>query len=47
MIGHSALGSLLIGWNSGFHYYLLMFIPAIVIANTRGMAAPMVLALLG
>lgn len=47
VIGHSALGSLLIGWNSGFHYYLLMFIPAIVIANTRGMAAPMVLALLG
>eukprot|EP01037_Dinobryon_pediforme_P000431 gene431-431_t len=46
VIGHSALGSLLIGWESGFHYYLLMFIPAIVIANTRGYAAPMVLALL-
>ncbi|MDH4419690.1 MAG: GGDEF domain-containing protein [Acidovorax sp.] len=47
VIGHSALGSLLIGWDSGFHYYLLMFIPAIVVANTRGTAAPMVLALLG
>lgn len=47
VLGHAALGSLLIGWNSGFHYYLLMFIPAIVIANTRGLAAPMVLALLG
>jgi diguanylate cyclase (GGDEF)-like protein len=46
VVGHSALGSLLIGWDSGFHYYLLMFIPAIVIANTRGYAAPMVLALL-
>eukprot|EP01030_Chromulinospumella_sphaerica_P000064 gene64-67_t len=46
VIGHSALGSLLIGWDSGFHYYLLMFIPAIVIANTRGYATPMVLALL-
>ena len=46
VIGHSALGSLLIGWESGFHYYLLMFIPAIVIANTRGYATPMVLALL-
>ncbi len=46
VIGHSALGSLLIGWESGFHYYLLMFIPAIVIANTRGYAKPMVLALL-
>lgn len=47
VMGHAALGSLLIGWDSGFHYYLLMFIPAIVIANTRGMAVPMVLALLG
>lgn len=46
VIGHSALGSLLIGWDSGFHYYLLLFIPAIVIANTRGFAAPVVLALL-
>ena len=46
VIGHSALGSLLIGWESGFHYYLLLFIPAIVIANTRGFAAPVVLALL-
>jgi len=46
VIGHSALGSLLIGWDSGFHYYLLLFIPTIVIANTRGFAAPLVLALL-
>ena len=46
VLGHAALGSLLIGWDSGFHYYLLLFIPAIVVANTRGYAAPMVLALL-
>ena len=30
---HTALGSLLIGWESGFHYYLLLFVPAIVVAN--------------
>lgn len=39
---HAAIGSLLIGWDSGFHYYLLMFVPAIVIANTRGLALPLV-----
>lgn len=26
---HAALGTVLIGWGSGFHYYLLMFIPAL------------------
>lgn len=46
VVVHSALGSLLIGWESGFHYYLLLFIPAIVIANTRGYALPLVLGLL-
>ena len=24
---HTALGSLLIGWDAGFHYYLLLFVP--------------------
>lgn len=43
---HAAVGSLMIGWDSGFHYYLLLFIPAIVVANTRGFAIPIVLALL-
>ena len=43
---HAALGSLLIGWDSGFHYYLLLFIPTIVVANTRGYAVPLVLLLL-
>ena len=36
VLGHAAIGTLLIGWDSGFHYYLLMFIPAIVVsAGTR------------
>lgn len=34
VLAHSALGTLLIGWHSGFHYYLLMFIPALF-AGTR------------
>ncbi|UAW99586.1 diguanylate cyclase [Halopseudomonas nanhaiensis] len=34
VLGHSALGTLLVGWHSGFHYYLLMFIPALF-AGTR------------
>lgn len=26
---HAALGTVLVGWDSGFHYFLLMFIPAL------------------
>ncbi len=33
VLGHAALGTLLIGWDSAFHYYLLMFIPAIVVSG--------------
>lgn len=29
VIIHAALGTLMIGWDSGFHYFLLMFIPAL------------------
>ena len=43
---HTALGSLLIGWESGFHYYLLLFVPAIVVANAGRYAVPFVVALL-
>lgn len=32
---HAALGIILIGWGSGFHYYLLMFIPAICVSAPR------------
>jgi diguanylate cyclase len=33
ILGHAAIGSMLVGWDSGFHYYLLMFIPAIVVSG--------------
>jgi diguanylate cyclase (GGDEF)-like protein len=46
VMAHAAIGSLLIGWDSGFHYFLLLFIPAIVVANSRGFSAPIVLGLL-
>lgn len=32
VILHAALGIILIGWDSGFHYYLLMFIPALFVS---------------
>ncbi len=32
VVGHAAIGTLLIGWEAGFHYYLLMFIPAVVVS---------------
>ncbi|WP_301898825.1 GGDEF domain-containing protein [Pseudidiomarina terrestris] len=35
---HSALGIILIGWDSGFHYYLLMFIPALAVTMRLGYA---------
>lgn len=28
---HAGLGTVLIGWDSGFHYYLLMFVPALFV----------------
>jgi diguanylate cyclase (GGDEF)-like protein len=34
VIVHAALGTLLIGWDSGFHYFLLMFIPALFAGMT-------------
>ena len=36
VLGHAAVGSMLVGWDSGFHYYLLMFIPAIVVSSRKG-----------
>lgn len=35
VIIHSALGTIMIGWGSGFHYYLLMFIPALCVSTVR------------
>lgn len=43
---HSAAGSLLLGWDSGFHYFLLMFIPSIVVGAERRWAVLTVGALL-
>ncbi|SHK76428.1 diguanylate cyclase (GGDEF) domain-containing protein [Marinobacter antarcticus] len=35
VIVHSALGTIMIGWGSGFHYYLLLFIPALCVSSVR------------
>ncbi|MEX0605700.1 MAG: diguanylate cyclase [Marinobacter sp.] len=32
VITHAAVGTVMIGWDSGFHYYLLMFIPALFVS---------------
>ncbi|NMT63403.1 diguanylate cyclase [Marinobacter orientalis] len=40
VIIHAGLGVVLIGWESGFHYYLLMFIPALFVSmRLRGAIA--------
>lgn len=44
---HAALGIILIGWESGFHYYLLMFIPAICVSAPRMWAVYALLGLWG
>lgn len=43
VLAHATLGTLLLGWSSGFHYYLLMFIPAIMVSGGwRSMIVPLV-----
>jgi hypothetical protein len=42
VLGHAAVGTVLVGWDSGFHYYLLMFIPAIVVSSSPRVAATLV-----
>jgi diguanylate cyclase (GGDEF)-like protein len=32
---HASAGTFLAGWNSGFHYYLLMFAPTIIVSTPR------------
>jgi diguanylate cyclase (GGDEF)-like protein len=39
---HATVASLLIGWASGFHYFLLIFIPALVVGSSRRWAVPLV-----
>ena len=46
VLGHAAIGSLLVGWDSGFHYYLLMFIPAIVVSGRGRLAGVLLFVLL-
>lgn len=31
---HALVGTMLVGWDGGFHYYLLMFIPAIMVSGS-------------
>ncbi|WP_423821774.1 diguanylate cyclase [Salinisphaera sp. SPP-AMP-43] len=33
VMGHAVIGTLAVGWGAGFHYYLLMFIPAIMVSG--------------
>ena len=46
VLGHAAIGTLLIGWDSGFHYYLLMFIPAIIVSAGKSIRPFLLLLLL-
>jgi diguanylate cyclase (GGDEF)-like protein len=38
VLGHAALGTMMAGWESAFHYYLLMFIPAIFVSTKTSKA---------
>jgi diguanylate cyclase (GGDEF)-like protein len=43
VVAHASIGTLLVGWDSGFHYYLLMFIPAIVVSGSwRRVTLPLI-----
>ncbi|GAB3676326.1 GGDEF domain-containing protein [Salinisphaera aquimarina] len=44
VLGHALIGTLLTGWDAGFNYYLLMFIPAIMVSGGwRTVTPPLVL----
>lgn len=45
VLGHAALGTVMAGWESAFHYYLLMFIPAIFVSTKTSKAIAVVFAL--
>ncbi len=36
---HATVGTIMLGWDSGFHYYLLLFIPAIGIGSSARIAS--------
>jgi diguanylate cyclase (GGDEF)-like protein len=35
VFSHAAIGTLLTGWDSGYYYYLLMFVPTIIVSTPR------------
>lgn len=43
---HAVIGTLMTGWDSGFHYLLLMFIPSVILTNSRRQSLAFVVALL-
>jgi diguanylate cyclase (GGDEF)-like protein len=45
VLGHAALGTLMAGWDSAFHYYLLMFIPGFFVSlrTSKAMVAAVLL----
>jgi diguanylate cyclase (GGDEF)-like protein len=44
VLGHALIGTLLTGWAAGFNYYLLMFIPAIMVSGGwRSVTPPLLL----
>lgn len=43
---HAAIGTLMLGWESGFHYLLLMFIPSVAMTASRRQLQWFVVALL-
>jgi diguanylate cyclase (GGDEF)-like protein len=47
VVVHAGLGVILIGWDSGFHYYLLLFIPAFCLTGSRSTSITTLLILFG
>jgi len=43
---HAIIGTLMLGWESGFHYLLLMFIPAVVVTSSSRRSIQFIVVLL-
>jgi diguanylate cyclase (GGDEF)-like protein len=43
---HAVIGTLMLGWESGFHYLPLMFIPSVVMTNSRRQAQVFIVGML-
>jgi diguanylate cyclase (GGDEF)-like protein len=46
VLGHAVLAVTVIGWDSGFHYYILLVIPVAVVSSVRPMALRGIIVLL-